>query len=158
MCVNKSLQRGLTLIESMVALVVITIGLLGLASLQLTGMQQNSSALHQSKAVWAGYTMADRIRANNIRFANYSGIDTNDPYSQDCMSGPCNNDQLVTADAAEWTDSMRDLPGGRGQVTGDANQLIITVMWDDEGTGVTGTGCSGNAQVDLTCYSVNLIP
>ena len=151
-------QRGLTLIESMVALVVISIGLLGLAGLQLTGMQQNSSALHQSKAVWAGYTMADRIRANNIRFANYSGIDTNDPYSQDCMSAPCTNDQLVTADAAEWTDSVRELPSGRGQVAGNANQLVITVMWDDEGTGATGTGCGGDAEVDLTCYSVNLLP
>jgi type IV pilus assembly protein PilV len=141
-----------------VALLVISIGLLGIAALQLTGMQQNSSALHQSKAVWAGYTMADRIRANNIRFANYSGIDTNDPYAQDCMSAPCSNDQLVVADAAEWTDSVRELPSGRGQVTGDANQLIITVMWDDEGTGATGTSCGGNAEVDLTCYSVNLLP
>jgi type IV pilus assembly protein PilV len=157
MCVNKSRQRGLTLIESMVALVVISIGLLGIAALQLTAMQMNSSALHQSKAVWAGYAMADRIRTNNIRFADYSGIDTNDPYSQDCMSNPCNNDEMVTADAAEWTDSMRDLPNGRGQVTGNANLLIVTVMWDDEGTGATGTGCSGNVQVDLTCYSVPLV-
>jgi type IV pilus assembly protein PilV len=52
---------------------------------------------------------------------------------------------------------MRDLPSGRGQVTGNANLLIITVMWDDEGTGATGTGCGGNAQVDLTCYSVPLV-
>jgi len=151
-------QRGLTMIESLVALVVISIGLLGIAALQLTAMQQNSSALHQSKAVWAGYTMADRILANNIRFADYSGIDTNASYSQDCMNSPCTNDQLVTADAAEWTDTVRNLPGGRGQVTGNANQLVIMVMWDDEGTGASGTGCSGNAQVDLTCYSVTLLP
>ena len=157
MCVNTSRQRGLTLIESMVALVVISIGLLGIAALQLTAMKMNSSALHQSKAVWAGYAMADRIRANNIRFADYSGIDTNDPYSQDCMSNPCNTGNMVTADATEWTDNMRDLPSGRGQVTGNANLLIVTVMWDDEGTGATGTDCSGNAQVDLTCYSVTLI-
>jgi type IV pilus assembly protein PilV len=138
--------------------VVISIGLLGLAGLQLTGMQQNSSALHQSQAVWAGYTMADRIRANNIRFASYAGIDTNNAYSQDCMSAPCSNDQLVIADAAQWTDSVRALPSGRGQVTGNANQLIVTVMWDDEGTGATGTGCGGDTEVDLTCHSVNLIP
>jgi len=157
MYLNKSRQQGLTLIESMVALVVISIGLLGIAALQLTAMQQNSSALHQSKAVWAGYAMADRIRANNIRFADYSGIDTNNPYSQDCMNSPCNNDQLVIADAAEWTGTVRDLPGGRGQVTANANQLTVTVMWDDEGTGATGTACGANAQVDLTCYSVTLV-
>ena len=92
MCMIASRQQGLTIVESMVALLVISIGLLGIAALQLTAMQQNSSALHQSKAVWAGYAMADRIRANNIRFADYSGIDTNDAYSQDCMSSACSDD------------------------------------------------------------------
>jgi len=157
MCVIDCRQQGLTIVEAMVALLVISIGLLGIAALQLTAMQQNSSALHQSKAVWAGYAMADRIRANNIRFADYSGIDTIDSYSQDCMSSACSDDELVTADADEWIDAVRDLPGGRGRVTGNADQLIVTVMWDDEGTGATGTGCSGNAQVDLTCYSVTLV-
>lgn len=157
MYLNKSRQQGLTLVESMVALLIISVGLLGIAALQLTAMQQNSSALHQSKAVWAGYAMADRIRANNIRFSDYSGIDTNAAYAQDCMGSTCNSNQLVIADAAEWTDTVRDLPGGRGQVTGNANRLIVTVMWDDEGTGANGTGCSGNAQVDLTCYSVTLV-
>jgi len=157
MCMIDSRQQGLTIVESMVALLVISIGLLGIAALQLTAMQQNSSALHQSKAVWAGYAMADRILANNIRFADYSGIDTNESYSQDCMSSACSDDELVIADADEWTDTVRDLPGGRGLVTGNANQLTVTVMWDDEGTGATGTSCSGNAQVDLTCYSVTLL-
>jgi type IV pilus assembly protein PilV len=158
MCVSKSRQRGLTMIEAMTALLVISIGLLGIATLQLTAMQQNSSALHQSKAVWAGYTMADRIRANSIRFANYSGIDTSSSYSQDCMSSSCNSDQLVIADAAEWAVTVSDLPNGRGQVTSNADQLVVKVMWDDEGTGATGTGCSNNAQVDLACYSITLVP
>jgi len=157
MCMNQSHQQGLTIIEAMAALLVISIGLLGIAGLQLTAMQQNSSALHQSKAVWAGYAMADRIRANNIRFADYSGIDTNNTYTQDCMSTSCNHDQLVTADAAEWATTVSVLPGGRGQVTSTDDLLIVTVMWDDEGTGATGTDCSGNAQVDLTCYSVTLV-
>jgi type IV pilus assembly protein PilV len=157
MCMIGSRQQGLTIVESMVALLVISIGLLGIAALQLTAMQQNSSARHQSKAVWAGYAMADRILANNIRFADYSGIDTNESYSQDCMSSACSDDELVIADADEWTDTVRGLPGGRGLVTGNANQLTVTVMWDDEGTGATGTNCSGNAQVDLTCYSVTLL-
>ena len=157
MFVNGSRQQGLTIVESMVTLLVISIGLLGIAALQYTAMQQNSSALHQSKAVWIGYAMADRIRANNIRFTDYSGIDTNNAYSQDCMSNACDSDEMVTADAAEWAGNVRNLPGGRGLVTANGNQLTVTVMWDDEGTGATGTNCSGNAQVDLACYSVSLV-
>jgi len=150
-------QQGLTMVESLVALVVISIGLLGIAALQLTSMKNTGSALQHSKAVWASYNMADRIRSNGVRFADYSGIDTASSYAQDCMNSACNDTQMVTADAAEWTDKVRELPGGRGLVTGDPKRLTVTVMWDDEGTGATGTDCSGNAQVDLTCYSITLV-
>ena len=157
MHLKTSSQQGLTMVESLVALVVISIGLLGIAGLQLTSMKQNSSALQHSKAVWASYNMADRIRSNGIRFADYSGIDTDTPYSQDCMSSACSDSQMVTADAAEWTEKVRELPGGRGLISGDASRLTVTVMWDDEGTGATGTDCSGNAQIDLTCFSITLV-
>jgi len=154
---HHSRQRGLTIVECLVTLVVISIGLLGIAALQLTSMKQNSSALQHSKAVWATYNMADRIRSNGIRFGDYTGIDTNSAYAQDCNASPCNDSQLVTADAAEWSAKVRELPAGRGRITGNTDQLMVTVMWDDEGTGATGTACSGNAQVDLTCYSITLI-
>lgn len=154
---HPSRQGGLTIVECLVTLVVISIGLLGIAALQLTSMKQNASALQQSKAVWATYNMADRIRSNGVRFADYTGIDTSTAYSQDCSNNPCNDSQLVTADAAEWSAKVRELPGGRGRITGAPQQLMVTVMWDDEGTGATGTNCSGNAQVDLTCYTITLI-
>lgn len=150
-------QRGLTLIESMIALLVISVGLLGIAALQITSMQQNASAMNHSQAVWIGYNMADRIRANITEFGSYAGIDTSTAYTQDCMTGACNTGQLVTSDAADWATEVQNLPGGRGTITGNANQLVVTVMWDDEGTGATGTGCGGNPAVDLTCYSIILV-
>ena len=157
MHLNQSRQQGLTLIESMVTLLVISVGLLGIAGLHLTSMQQNSSALHHSKAVWAGYNMADRIRANITRFGDYAGIDTVNGYSQDCGSGNCTTGQLVTSDAEQWARKVRELPGGRGMITGNATRLVVTVMWDDEGTGATGTNCGNDPQVDLTCYSITLV-
>ena len=150
-------QRGLTLIESMVALLVISIGLLGIAALQITSMQQNSSALNHSQAVWIGYNMADRIRANNVQFGAYAGIDTADDFEQNCETGTCIPQQMVTADAADWKTEVQNLPGGRGIIAGDPTQLTVTVMWDDEGTGAIGTDCGDDPEVDLTCYSVILI-
>jgi type IV pilus assembly protein PilV len=151
------MQKGFTLIEAMVAVLVITIAILGIALLQVTSMKQNASALNHSQAVWLSYDMADRIRANVSQFANYAGIDTDSSYSQDCMSASCNNTQMINADAADWSSGLADLPSGRGLITGDATQLVITVMWDDEGTGATGTDCSNDPDVDLTCYTVTLI-
>ena len=152
-----SRQRGVSLLESMIALLVISIGLLGIASLQITAMKQNANALNHSQAVWITYNMADRVRANISQFPNYADIDTTKTYSQDCMGASCSNVQMVTADAADWSDQVQNLPSGRGMITGDATQLAVTVMWDDEGTGASGTGCSNDPTVDLTCYTVTLV-
>jgi type IV pilus assembly protein PilV len=154
---NHQKQRGVSLVESMIALLVISIGLLGIAALQITAMKQNSSALNHSQAVWVGYNMADRIRTNITEFINYVDIDTNSSYSQDCMKSSCSNTQMITSDAAEWATEVQRLPGGRGTITGTASQIVISVMWDDAGTGATGTGCGANPDVDLTCYTVTLV-
>ena len=157
MPLGKHRQRGLTLVESMIALLVISIGLLGIAALQLTAMQQNATALNHSQAVWIAYDMADRVRANITQFANYAGIDTANTYEQDCMGGDCNTGEMVTSDAADWAAQVGNLPSGRGIIAGNANQITISVMWDDEGTGATGTSCGNDPTVDLTCYSITML-
>lgn len=148
----KQSQQGLTLVEAMIALLVVSIGLLGIASLQLTAMSQNASSLNHSQAVWIAYNMSDRIRANISEFNNYNGIDTNNSYAQDCMSATCSNAQMRVADAADWSTMIGNLPGGRGMITNNADGLLVTVMWDDDGTGATGTNCGADPNVDLTCY------
>ena len=56
MLIKNKIQKGVTLIEAMIALLVISVGLLGIASLQITAMSQNTSALNHNKAVWIAYT------------------------------------------------------------------------------------------------------
>ena len=151
MSVSQIKQQGISLIESMIALVVISVGLLGIASLQLTAMGQNTSALNHSQAVWLAYNMSDRIRANNSQFLNYDGIDTSGSYSGDCVASACTPAQMLQADAAEWTVMLQSLPGGRGRITSNADGLLVTILWDDEGTGNT---TSTNCNVDITCYTL----
>ena len=151
---SKSKQKGVSLIESLIALLVISVGLLGIAALQITAMSQNGSALNHSQAVWIAYNISDRIRSNDSQFANYSGIDTNTSYSQDCMASACTNAQMLTADAADLGTMVGSLPAGRGIITNNADGLVVSIMWDDDGTGATGTNCGNNPDVDLTCYSV----
>jgi hypothetical protein len=47
-----------------------------------------------------------------------------------------------------------NLPGGRGIITNNADGLLVTVMWDDDGTGANGTNCGPDPEVDLTCYTL----
>jgi len=154
MLIKNKIQRGVTLIEAMIALLVISVGLLGIASLQITAVSQNTSALNHNKAVWIAYTMSDRIRANLPAFAAYDGINTTGVYLQDCEGTECTNAQMVTADAADWQTMLNDLPGGQGIIGSNADGLLVNVMWDDTGTGVTGTNCDPADTNDLTCYTL----
>ena len=157
-------QRGVTLIESLIAAVVMSIGMLGIAALQLTAVSQNSSALNHSQAAWLASNMSDRIRANLPVFDTYAGIDTSNSYSQDCETTACTAAQMMTADASDWKTLVETLPGGLGRISNDldvgagSNALVVTVMWDDDGTGATGQDCGPNTEVDLTCYSVSVPP
>ena len=158
MLVKHKLQKGVSLLESMIALLVISIGLLGIAALQVTSMKQNNSALHHSQAVWIGYNIADRIRANLTEYDSYAGTSTEPgDYDQNC-SDECTAAQMVVADQADWTLAIQNLPGGLGTITNPpgTNELLIKVKWDDEGTGASGTSCSGGSN-DLTCYTVTLV-
>ena len=146
-------QSGLTMIESLVSLLVISIGLLGIAALQISSLQQTASAQWHSQAVWYSYEMIDRINANRDSFNDYIGVDTNAENDQNCRAEACTPAQLVTADAREWGEMMQSLPGGRGQIT-DAgnNSLLVTVMWNDNSA---ESNCI-NPVEDMTCYEVTI--
>ena len=62
-------QKGLSLIEVMIALAVFSFGLLALAALMASGLKYNTSALHRSYATNQAYDMADRMRANQAHLA-----------------------------------------------------------------------------------------
>ncbi|MBT8435461.1 MAG: type IV pilus modification protein PilV [Gammaproteobacteria bacterium] len=164
MLVKNKIQQGVTLIEAMIALLVISVGLLGIASLQITAMSQNASSLNHSQAVWFAYNMSDRIRANTAaQFNNYNGINTSTGYTQDCMTLNCSDAQMVVADAADWETMVETLPSGQGIITSSPDAILgtvlqVTVMWDDDGTGAGGTNCGPDPAVDLTCYTLTVAP
>ena len=153
----KASQQGLSLIEAMVSLLVISIGLLGIASLQVNAMKLNSSSYWHSQAIMAAHNMADRVRANSLETNNYIGIDTNNDYDQDCKANACTASNMRLSDAADWVSLVSTIPSGRGIIRAPvANQMDIVVLWDDDGTGAAGTDCGNNPNVDLACYVISM--
>ncbi len=157
-------QAGLGMIEALIALLVISIGLLGIAALQITSMQNTSSAHWHSQAVWYSYEITDRIRANTIdptnpvNFNLYSGIDTDTDYDMDCQTNACTAAQMVTADAQDWDDLVSLLPSGRGIISSPgANTLQVSVMWRDNSA---ESNCTNGEPVgsDFSCYTVTITP
>jgi type IV pilus assembly protein PilV len=157
MLTRKRIQQGVTLIEAMIALLVISVGLLGIASLQITAMSQNASSLNHSQAVWMAYNMSDRIRANSGQFNTYNGEDTASSTPRDCESLSCSAVDMVEADIADWKAMVENLPNGRGIIGSNADGLLISVMWDDDGS-QTDLGCDPTDAADLTCYTLAVAP
>lgn len=104
-------QRGVGMVEVLIALIIISIGLLGMAGLQLTGMKQSTNGFNRAKAVLLAEDMATRMRINRTGVAEslYSGFDSTavvcetlpDPYCQAYSGSPaqrCDAAQLATFD------------------------------------------------------------
>jgi len=157
---NKRTMRGFTLIEVLVTLVVLAIGLLGLAGLQTTSLKHNNNAYQRTQATFLAYDILDRMRANpmGIEGGNYDAIDTGTtPTSPACIDTSCTPAQLATNDVSEWAARLTTvLPSGRGVIAGTVPNapFTVTVMWDDMRTGATGTNCNPADPDDMTCFSI----
>lgn len=153
-------QTGLSLVEVLVTLLVISVGLLGIAGLQVTSLRSNATAYHHSQAVWYAYDMADRIRVNRdgIIAGYYSAIAVDGTETSVDCSSACDADTLASYDAYQWGQQLVTLPAGEGMVAvnGDGT-YTISVMWDEAG-GATGTGCDPTIITDKTCVRIILRP
>jgi len=153
--VNSHSNRGFSLVEVMVAMVVFSIGLLGLAGLQSLGISNNQTAYLRSIAMQQAYNMSDRMRDNitAVNAGNYNAITTTIPSSfTNCITNSCTTTQLSVFDAFEWnTTNAEQLPEGRGSVTRDGDQFIICVMWNElKVAGATEPDCTGDTAYNPT--------
>lgn len=158
---SKTTQCGFTLLEILISLLVLSVGLLGLAGLQLNGLRNNQDSYYLSQAMAQAYDMADRMRANMTGYNSgaYNSIPVTIPADPNCITTGCTSAQMATYDAYQWnTANSQLLPNGQGTVTTTGNIRTITVMWDQLRNGATGTACSGDPNVDLTCFKTSFQP
>ena len=122
-------MRGATMIEVLVALLVLSIGLLGVAALLSTGMRNNYDAHLRSQATVLAYDIVDRMRAN--RTAALDGNYDTALADTITLSG---GDPLYTTDLSEWKALLATaLPVGRGAVARNGSVVTVTIEWDDSG-------------------------
>lgn len=146
-------SRGFSLVEALVALVVMSIGLLGIAALYVESLRSGTSALLRSQAVGLASDMADRIRANPTAGTAYEKtVDQNGTVTAACTSaagatGTCTVAQMAATDIAQWAQHLDDrqddpsrgrlgLPLGRGTIAvsaGTPRVYTITVQWTESG-------------------------
>lgn len=143
-------QTGFTLVEVLVAMVILAIGLLGVAGLQTRSLSGNQGALYRSQAVLYANDVIERMRVNRVQArkspseyticsryddSNY-GIDEFEDLTE-CL--PVTTLQPALADLQQWKVEVASLPEGDGSVTvstlGSGKFLaIVIVQWNEKGT------------------------
>ncbi|UAW97908.1 type IV pilus modification protein PilV [Halopseudomonas nanhaiensis] len=119
-------QLGVSLLEVLIAVLVLAIGVLGAAQLQLSALRYNASAAHTTQASFIAYDMLDRMRANADDLAAYAGFSV-----VGCSAAQPGAD-ILAQDRHDFATAVGcQLPGGRGSIAVDGNRATVTVSWSE---------------------------
>lgn len=151
-------HTGFTLIEVLVAMLVLALGLMGLATLQTYTLRSNLSAYTRGQATQLLYDMSDKMRVNNAlaktitsNTSDYTVADTTTKIkkidsSNTCeyqypttlpANTSCSTTKLAAYDLIVWANAISaTLPMGRGCITFANGTYTLYIAWDDNRSGV----------------------
>lgn len=147
----KRKQTGFTLIEVLVAVVVLSVGLIGIAGMQTKSLQFNRSAYFHTQATVLTHDMIERMRANPqglLHEAAYNNPDATENKNCFTLTG-CTVTEMAKNDTFEWRqDIINRLPNGRGVVCIDStpndgvpsakacdntgSQYVVKIWWTNK--------------------------
>ena len=129
-------QKGATLVEILVSVVIIAIGLLGLAAMQNTSLRLSYESYVRSQANFLAYDLIDRIRSNPDAPVYEMTVDAT-VFETDCFSSNsdgCTQSEMREFDLYYWRESARELlPDAQVEVTYDDTQQLysLRIKWQD---------------------------
>lgn len=131
-------QRGFGLVESLVALIVISVGMIGIAALYGQGLRASTMALNRTRAVTLASDMADRIRSNRRGETAYNTANAADRNCDPGDNKDCTAQEMANHDLWRWRAEVgAQLPGpGVGTIVfapGTPSTYTITVGWQEVG-------------------------
>lgn len=120
-------QTGFSMVEVLVSLLLMTIGLLGISGLMLSGVNNSTGMDLASRASQSANQIMDAMRANSSNAAAYvTAYGTN----SSTLTGttPANNDRK------QWLETIQRLPGGDGKIEADAlspGQYLVSIRFSN---------------------------
>ena len=125
--IHRHRQTGFSLLEVLVSIVVLSLGLLGFAGLQVASIKNSASAYQRSQATILAHDIIDRMRVNRIQAVSGS-------YNTTVGATPGAGASIAAQDLAEWKTRVGSaLPAGDAAVNVDANgSVLVTIQWADK--------------------------
>lgn len=122
-----SRQRGASLLEVLIALLVLAIGMLGMAALQSVTLRNSNSSLGRSQAVIQTYSVFDMLRLDRAR-AQQGAYDVPDWKCQ--AAAPASGDDVFNEWLGQVQANLGD-PTACGRIDCEANECTVGIRWDD---------------------------
>jgi len=164
-------QCGFTMIEVLIAMLILAIGILGAGAMQTVGLQNSIVAYTRSQAMFIAGDVVDRMRGNRAGLALYDGFDTQGavPGLVACLTstGGCSPALLATADQAQLIGYVAPatpgpaglLPGGRIIIRQNpTNVFTVTVSWSERDYDNSSSYSQKDNQAKSYSVTVNLTP
>ncbi|WP_284322319.1 type IV pilus modification protein PilV [Dyella acidisoli] len=158
-------QRGFTMMEVLVSVLIVSFGMLGIAATLFTANRSATSSYVRQQAVQDAYDILDRMRANHTVAAVAGGSYTTSSVpssapSPNCSTSTCTGTQMAAYDVWQWeTNVSTNLPQGVGSVTiaaGSTNTYTVTVSvtWSDQAGSSAFTPQGATASNTTQTYTV----
>lgn len=179
-------EAGSTLIEILITMVIVAIGILGIAGMQLASARYQQGSITRGSATVNAQAIAERIRANasvlngatdasSYRAEEAYASATTLPSNPTCGLGgtACTPSESAQRDLREWRQMLaKELPGGRGSIyrvtnldgTSAPSSRSIIIMWNEKandsddslGAPPTDTNCPTPRVAGVKCLRVNI--
>ncbi|WP_407275948.1 type IV pilus modification protein PilV [Halothiobacillus sp. DCM-1] len=145
-------QHGVGLIEVLIAVLILSIGFLGIAALQAKALSTNNSAMSRSMAVVASYSILDAMRADRSNALNGS-YNTSSPLKADAC--PTTTGTLAQTQLNTWCNQLGQNLGALASTTGNVNcsaagDCTITVTFDESRMGTNSGGTDNTGLTTIT--------
>lgn len=165
---SRQLAKGFSLVEVMVSLIILSIGLLAIARIELELLSKNNGSFYRGQVAIAATDLMDRVHANKDPTIadQYLLPDPAVPPTSpgfDCRTASCTTTNMAKADLYQWyTQTKAIVPGLKVKIVNAGTPPVkaITIMWNEPGqpATATGTSCTGDFKTSLFCYTLGALP
>ncbi len=147
-------QRGVGLVEVLIAVLIMGIGMLGVAAMQATALRNSQSSLERSQAVVQTYAILDAMRANRA-IAIAAG------YNMGMTCAAPTGTSLAATDRIAWINDMQQPTvlgtGACGQIDcvgAGGNHCTVTVQWDESRATADGSNAAASETYSIATQAL----